>query len=282
MSYDGTQLSLHNIDVKSDASLDDFSAPIFTPLLRAISELNHAKLKELFIFGDKHSGKTHLLYALRRHYSQLGKSVMYLPLEECLDDDPAILTGLETFSLLLIDDVHLIATHRAWQEALFHLINRARQSQCQLIYTSEHPVTELTFELSDLLTRLSQSLTRKLANADSDSDRQMIIDTILRKKYWRFDQAVIDALIAEGPRHTGELVTVIERIAPLFSPPYMKRPRHKLSPKHLANIKDAIREQSFLLELADISLDGHDDLYALGDDEHNHGQLHENNLKLPL
>lgn len=58
------QLSLAHIDIKQDASLDDLKAPSFAPILNAVRELIDGSMRELYIYGDIGTGKTHLLLSL--------------------------------------------------------------------------------------------------------------------------------------------------------------------------------------------------------------------------
>ena len=104
-----------------------------------------------------------------------------LSVGEVLDDANA-LSGLEMFSLILLDDIHLIGGRADWQEALFHLINRARVNDCKLIYTANVPAQALDLQLLDLTTRLAQALQFALPNGAHLADRQAVLDAILSKK----------------------------------------------------------------------------------------------------
>ena len=62
------QIGLPGLDIKNDASLMDFSAPSFSPVLSAFYDLIDGKVREIFLYGDSGVGKTHLLSALQRQY----------------------------------------------------------------------------------------------------------------------------------------------------------------------------------------------------------------------
>ncbi len=259
MSYNGTQLDLHYINIRHDATLDDFGAPSFAPIINAIQELLLGKVGELYLFGNAGSGKSHLVSALQHAHAKTGKTAMFVSLKSILseDNDAQMLIGLEMFDLIILDDIHLLAHHRDWQESLFHLINRARQHNRQLVFTANKPVNELEFELMDLVTRLSQALSFGLPDGDNEADRRALIYSILQQKGLRFDEVIIDFLVAEGPRHVGDIVTILDAIAPYFRPPYLTGKRgRKLPTKLLETVKEAIRHQSFLFELSDIEFEG--------------------------
>lgn len=245
-----TQLSLAHMDIKADARLSDFQAPSFRPILSAIQEMLEGKVQELYLFGDVGSGKTHLLTAMHKAYLATQKSAIFISLAEFLHTDPQALSGLEMFRLIIIDDIHLAIRHRDWQEALFHLINRARRQECQLLYSATIPPNELEFELPDLITRLSQAPSFALPNGEHAIDRHALLMAILRQKGWQLPEVIIEHFVAEGPRHAGDMMQVLTAIVPYFS----HRGR-KLPQKLLDEIKNAITKQSLLVELADLHLD---------------------------
>ncbi len=74
-------------------------------------------------------GRSHLLQACCQQAQQLAQAVQYLPLAEMADYAPQMLEGLEVFDIICLDDIHLIAGHAEWEEAIFHLYNRLQQAQ---------------------------------------------------------------------------------------------------------------------------------------------------------
>lgn len=263
------QLTLDNVDIKNSASLNDFALPQYAPILTSSQELIFGALSELYLFGDEGSGKTHLLSAIHQTYlttySSQGRLAMFLSIDELLSNDPQMLTGLEQFSLLLIDNLHLLAGHRDWQEALFHLINRMRSRGHKLIYTANTPVRELDFSLLDLITRLSQAPALPMPYGDELHERLAIIELLSQKRGWRLADQVVELLAEVGPHHIGDMLKVLEKIAPQFP----KQKYKKFSKRTLDNIKNAISYQSFMIEISDI-------------DTHHYDEPMDNNLSLPL
>lgn len=250
MSTQPVQLSLAYMDIKTDAKLSDFDAPSFTPILCAVHELIDGKIPELYLIGNTGSGKSHLLSAIHKAYLKTGRSAIFVSLQEIISTDTQALTGLEMFNLILIDDLHLAAQHLDWQEALFHLINRARRQHCQLIYSATAPTNELGFSILDLTTRLSQALTFVLPSGDNDRDRRALLSAILRQKGWQLPDSISDYLVEAGPHHVGDMLKVVSAIVP-----YVNYRGRKLPQKLLDEIKAIIRQESLLVELADIELD---------------------------
>lgn len=250
MTTQPVQLSLAHMDIKTDAHLNDFHAPSFAPILSAIHELIAGNLQELYLFGNAGSGKTHLLFATHKAYLTSKQTAIFISLKDMLDADSQALMGLETFNLIIIDDIHLIAHRRDWQEALFHLINKARRQNRQLIYTATTPPNELEFEILDLVTRLSQTLTLALPDGSNPDDRRALLHAILHQKGWQLPESIFEHFVEEGPHHVGDMLTVLHAIIPYFH--YRGR---KLPQKLLEEIKNAIKQQSLLVELADLDLE---------------------------
>lgn len=250
MTTDPVQLSLAHMDIKTDAHLDDFYAPSFAPILSAVNELVAGKLPELYLFGEVGSGKTHLLSAIHKAYLTTRQTAIFVSLQDMLDTDAQALMGLEMFNLIIIDDIHLVAYRRDWQEALFHLINKARRQNRQLIYTATTPPNELEFEVLDLITRLSQTLSLALPDGSNANDRRALLGSILHQKGWQLPESIFEHFVEEGPRHAGDMLKVMHAIIP-----YVHYRGRKPSQKLVDEIKNAIKQQSLLVELSDLDLD---------------------------
>lgn len=243
---DAVQLSLAHIDIKADASLQDFDAPSFAPIVAAAQELTEGKIRELYLFGNAGTGKSHLLSAIHRHALNTQKRAIFLSLKDIIDTDVQALAGLEMFHLIVIDDIDVAQGRRQWQEALFHLINRAREQKRQLVYSAKVAPSELGFELMDLVTRLSQALSFGLPDGSLSEDRRALLNAILRQKGWQLPDTIKDFMVSEGPHHAGDMTQVLSAIAPYFH--YKSR---RLPQKLIEEIKNHIREESLLAELAD-------------------------------
>lgn len=244
------QLSLFSVDIKQAASLQDFNAPSFLPILKAVDELLDDSLTELYIYGSDGSGKTHLLTAIYSEYIKRDNNAIFLSFRELLDSDIEALTGLEAFHLIIIDDIHLAHTQE-WQEALFHLINRVRTFNGKLIFSANLPVVELPFGFMDLTTRLAQSLNFLMPDGTNIDDRSALIHSILKQKGWLLPESIVDHLLKEGPHLPKDMVSVLTYISSYFT----HRNNTKIPKKLLDEVKDAIIEQSFLLELAEFDQD---------------------------
>ena len=120
----------------------------------------------LYIAGADGLGKTHLLQAACHHASQCKRSVAYFPVQELLGLAPAILDDLEQMELVCLDDVHAIAGNEHWEQALFDLFNRLRDSGSTLLVSSVKRPDQSGFGLADLVSRLGWGVTYTLKPLD--------------------------------------------------------------------------------------------------------------------
>ena len=257
------QLSL-NLDIKHDASLSDFAGPGWMSIIDAVRQLHVGLIGQLYLFGSPETGKSHLLSAVCESFIEMDKSAICLSLNELIHTDVNVLSSLENFSLIAIDDLEVLEQSSQWQEALFHLINRSREGQRQLLFASNKPATELPFQLTDLLTRLAQSPSFKVPNGHDLADRQALLQSILRRRGWQFDERIINHLLTEGPHRIGSMMEVLNYIQPMFS----NLGRSNISKAVISDALRTIDEQTLAAELADIAQETQVDNEVANQDQH--------------
>lgn len=243
-----------NLTIRQDTSLYDFVSHGYTPIISAINKLCDGDLSELFIYGAKGYGKTHLALAIYGTYTKRGGNAVILSFKEMIggqSDDVSILDGLEAFDLIILDDIHAVSQDQEWQEGLFHLINRARKDKKQLVFLADKPARELEIPMLDLVTRLSLAPALKLPNGDDLADRIAIINSVLRRKNWRLPDEILTYLIDEGPRSAGGIVSVLDRISSLLT----HLTRVQVPKKTIEEAKSIIERETFLLEVSDYVCD---------------------------
>ncbi|MGP4713413.1 DnaA regulatory inactivator Hda [Psychrobacter sp. DM8] len=258
-----SQLSL-NLDIKHDASLSDFSGPGWMSIIDAVRQLHVGLIGQLYLFGSPATGKSHLLSAICESFIDMDKSAICLSLNELIHTDVNVLSSLENFDVIAIDDLEVLEQSRQWQEALFHLINRSREGQRQLLFAANKPASELPFELRDLLTRLAQAPTFKVPDGQNISDRQALLQSILRRRGWQFDERILHHLLSEGPHRIGALIEVLVYIQPMFS----NLGRSNISKAVISDALRTIDEQTLAAELADITQETQTDNQIANQDQH--------------
>ena len=257
------QLSL-NLDVKHDASISDFSGPGWMSIIDAVRQLHVGLIGQLYLFGSPATGKSHLLSAICESFIDMDKTAICLSLNELVHTDVNVLSSLENFDVIAIDDLEVLEHSSVWQEALFHLINRSREGQRQLLFAASVPAGELPFKLTDLLSRLAQAPTFKVPNGQAVADRQALMQSILRRRGWQFDERILNYLLTDGPHRIGAMMEVLNYIQPMFS----NLGRSNISKAVISDALRTIDEQTLAAELADISQETQGDSDAANQDQH--------------
>lgn len=239
-----------DLDVQEESRLSDFTSVGYQAVVIATQKLCQSELSEIFIYGKKGSGKSHLALAIYNEYTKTGKTAISLSLDKMIEsegDDASALQGLQLFDLVILDDIEAVAHSHEWQEGLFHLINEVRREQKQLVFLANEPARELDINLLDLLTRLSLAPAFKLPDGDNPVDREAILKSILRRKNWRLPPAIFEYLISDGPHNATDMMSVLGSILPLLT----RLTRTPVSKKTLEDTKKIIDKETLLLELGD-------------------------------
>lgn len=165
----------------------------------------------VFLAGPSGSGRTHLLSGLCAAGAPHGLQCAYVPLNEHAALDPALLQDLENLHLVAIDDVMRVAGHDAWEQALFSLFNRCRESGTRLLFSADCGPAALPLGLPDLRTRLAWGLTLAIAPLD-DAGRQELLQALAARRGLELPIEVARYLLERAPRHPKDLVSLIDAL----------------------------------------------------------------------
>ncbi len=164
----------------------------------------------VYLWGEAGTGKTHLLEAVCAA-AQGAQSAAYVPLS-CRDDlAPLVLSGLDSASLVCIDDVEAAAGHRAWEEALFHLYNAAETAGVPLVISAHRPPLATDWHLQDLRSRLAAGTVFQIAPLD-DGERIHVLEQRALGRGFEFPQEAVRYLLHRGPRDMHSLIAILDRL----------------------------------------------------------------------
>ena len=165
----------------------------------------------IYLWGGAGVGRTHLLQAACLRFEQLGESAVYLPLAELVEHGPNMLDNLEQFELVCLDDLDAVAGLSDWEEALFHLFNRLRDSGRRLLLAASSSPRELPVKLADLQSRLTLALVFQLQSL-SDEDKLRALQLRASRRGLHLSDEVGRFILTRGERSMSALFELLERL----------------------------------------------------------------------
>lgn len=165
----------------------------------------------IYLWGGEGVGRSHLLQAACLRFEQRGEPAVYLPLAEVVEYGPALLDNLEQCELVCLDDLDAVAGRSDWEEALFHLFNRLRDSGRRLLLTASTSPRELPVQLADLQSRLTLALVFQLQSL-SDEDKLRALQLRASRRGLHLSDEVGRFILTRGERSMSALFELLERL----------------------------------------------------------------------
>ena len=190
-----------SVALRDDASFDNFSINNNELLVSKIQQCIGQKTSEgsIFFWGENTAGKTHLLQAVCAQAASINLNAAYIPLAVAHELDVKILDGLESFDLICIDDVDLIAGQVNWEKAIFELYNRVFDNNSQIMITATRSLKETPLKLPDLVSRLSWGFVFHLL-ALTDDEKPMALQAHAKVRGFELPDNVATYLLNHYPR----------------------------------------------------------------------------------
>ena len=107
--------------------------------------------RQMYLWGEPGSGKSHLLVAACHAVREAGYLAAYVPGANANHGDA--LDGYEGFELLCIDDLQSLEP--ASERELYRCINRCHEQGTRLLFAADRPIEGLGLQLTDLVSRLT-------------------------------------------------------------------------------------------------------------------------------
>lgn len=206
------QLPLTGLPLRDSATFDSFYVGQNQQLIALLQAFIQGNYPEQFIYlwGEQGAGASHLLQACCHSMGDRQLPSMYIPLANKQDYSAAMLESLEAFQLVCIDDIEEINDDAQWQQHIFHLYNRLRDSERQLIVAGHCPPQELDI-LPDLKSRLSWGLTYQV-QALSDEDKVKALQMRAQSRGFDLSEEVAHFILRRVPRNMTKLLAVFDTL----------------------------------------------------------------------
>ncbi|MGK0674313.1 MAG: DnaA regulatory inactivator Hda [Halothiobacillaceae bacterium] len=164
---------------------------------------------QLYLWGARGCGKTHLLQAACQRVGEYGLPAAYIALLDA--PHPGVLEGLERLGLVALDDVQAVVGQAVWEEALFDLINRLREHAVPLLLAADRPPSALPVALPDLASRLGWGPILRLEELDDAAKLELLRRRAAERGLMLPDE-VGRYLLDHLPRDVPSLLEGLERL----------------------------------------------------------------------
>ncbi|AUI67176.1 MULTISPECIES: DnaA regulatory inactivator Hda [Glaesserella] len=208
-------LPIHQVD---DETFDNFYAENSLLLLDSLRQnFDNVQQPFFYIWGNKSSGKSHLLKAVSNHYLLNQQSATYIPLEKSRYFGPTVLDNADQLDVVCLDDVHAVAGDDEWELAIFNLFNQIREQQglfsqgrkTLLLISANCPPHQLAIHLPDLRSRLTWGEVYHL-NDLNDEQKQIILQRNAQNKGLELSDDVTSFLLKRLDRDLQVLINKLD------------------------------------------------------------------------
>ncbi len=165
----------------------------------------------IYLWGESGSGKSHLLQAVTQYYLAQNQTAFYIPLADNQELSPQMLDGLEAMDLVCLDELDAICGNAHWEEALFHLFNRMRDSDCRLVLAASNSAVNLGIKLPDLRSRLSWGLTYQLKPLD-DKGKAVALKQRASQCGLSMNDEVTAYILKHSSRSMHQLMALLDKL----------------------------------------------------------------------
>ncbi|WP_417662982.1 DnaA regulatory inactivator Hda [Pseudomonas sp.] len=165
----------------------------------------------IYLWGANGVGRSHLMQAACLKFEQRDELAVYLPLADVAIHGIALLDNLERCELVCLDDLEAVAGQPIWEEALFHLFNRLRDSGRKLLLSANTSPRELKIKLPDLKSRLTLALVFQLQGL-SDEDKLRALQLRASRRGLHMSEEVGRFILTRGERSMNSLFDLLEQL----------------------------------------------------------------------
>ena len=153
----------------------------------------------LNIYGEKFSGKTHLINIFLNKNSGIKIN------ENEINDD--IFKKLKLYENIIIDDYN----NKCDEKLMYSIFNLVDQDNKYLIINSVSPINEINFNLNDLKSRAKNCLFAKIDNPDDELMFAIILKSFSDRQI-QIDKKLIDFIIKRIDRSYGKIAHFIYKV----------------------------------------------------------------------
>jgi DnaA family protein len=180
-----------------------------------LSLINASRSKSvIFIWGEKGSGKTHLLEACCNLALDKSRNAVYLNLQSAHNDTDRLritLDSLRNETLLCVDNLDAASSSHDTLESLFVAYEKIIPNGGSMVVSASVPLNKLGLHLKDLESRLSLGGVYQIFPL-KDEDKRVALQQRAKNRGFALDDAVVDFILAHHSRDTGALFSLLDKL----------------------------------------------------------------------
>lgn len=210
-----SQQLLLTFNNEEDLTFDNFfsnkALSIIVSMLK--EQIYTQQTDSIVISGEAAMGKTHLLKAACLFAYEHNVKPLYLPLRVLASYHPeSVLTDLERFHFLCIDDCDSVAGNLLWEEALFNLYNTRLDQGLPILYSMQRTAIRSSFLLEDLKSRLTACLGFHIKTF-TDDEKIHFLQFQAKQKGMDLSLSSAEYILRRYNRDLNSLHQLIEKLA---------------------------------------------------------------------
>ncbi|MFP4618124.1 MAG: chromosomal replication initiator protein DnaA [Spirochaetaceae bacterium] len=213
-------------DLKEDYNFDNFVVGDNNVLAAnaciAIAKNPGTAFNPCLIYGGVGLGKTHLIQSIGNYiYSEFEDArVMYVTAETFTNEFIDAIRNNKNYQfknryrkvdVLLIDDIHFLQNKDQTQEELFHTFNALYDSNKQMVFTCDRPVSELKNLTDRLRSRFERGLNVDLQPPNYET-RYAILKSKIEQQDIKIDEEVIELISRNITSHVRDLEAALTKL----------------------------------------------------------------------
>jgi chromosomal replication initiation ATPase DnaA len=154
----------------------------------------------VYLYGEKSSGKTHLINMWQRR-----SKAIYLNARDIENFSPA---KIDLYSNFIIEDIEKYINY---ETNLFHIFNQIEQQGKFLVISSSFSAANLNFKLADLTSRLNAVYALEIMAPDDDLLKTLLIK-LFSDRQLRINIEVINYILTHSERSLESINNIVELI----------------------------------------------------------------------
>lgn len=207
MSFPNKQLPL-DFSIQDEFTFQSFvAAGEARELVHVLRSMAEVEERFYFIWGEKNTGKTHLLQAVCHD----NDSSVYVPLKRFRNESPELLSGMEDLAVVCLDDLDAVAGLPDWEEKIFSLFNMILERKNKLVLAAGTSPRGLGVGLPDLASRLNLTVVYRLQELDDAGKAEALKRRALGRGI-ALREETLSYILQRSARGMESLFAVLDRL----------------------------------------------------------------------